>query len=76
MRGTLDVQRDHVPLILDAARLLEPDGTLVFCTNLRRFTLDAAAMPGLAFEAITRRTIPKDFAGNPRIHSCWLVRAR
>ncbi|HEY5998496.1 MAG TPA: bifunctional 23S rRNA (guanine(2069)-N(7))-methyltransferase RlmK/23S rRNA (guanine(2445)-N(2))-methyltransferase RlmL, partial [bacterium] len=74
MRGTLDVQRDHVPLILDAARLLEPGGTLVFCTNLRRFKLDAAAMPGLAFEEITRRTTPKDFAGNPRIHSCWLVR--
>ena len=74
MRGTLDVQRDHVPLLLDATRLLEPGGTLVFCTNLRRFKLDAAAMPALAFEEITRRTIPKDFAGNPRIHSCWLVR--
>jgi len=74
MRGTLDIQRDHVPLILDAAQLLEPDGTLVFCTNLRRFKLDAGAMPALAFEDITRATIPKDFAGNPRIHSCWLIR--
>jgi 23S rRNA (guanine2445-N2)-methyltransferase / 23S rRNA (guanine2069-N7)-methyltransferase len=26
MRGTLDVQRDHVPLLLDATRLLEPGG--------------------------------------------------
>jgi 23S rRNA (guanine2445-N2)-methyltransferase / 23S rRNA (guanine2069-N7)-methyltransferase len=75
MRGTLDVQRDHVTLLLDAARLLAPGGTLVFCTNLRRFKLDAASMPGLAFEQITRATIPKDFAGNPRIHACWLVRA-
>jgi 23S rRNA (guanine2445-N2)-methyltransferase / 23S rRNA (guanine2069-N7)-methyltransferase len=75
MRGTLDIQRDHVPLLLDAARLLAPGGTLVFCTNLRRFKLDAAAMPALAFEDVTRATIPKDFAGNPRIHSCWTVRA-
>ncbi len=74
MRGTLDVQRDHVPLILDTAQLLEPGGTLVFCTNLRRFKLDAAAMPALAFVDITRSTIPKDFAGNPRIHACWTVR--
>ena len=76
MRGTLDIQRDHVPLLLDAARLLEPGGTLVFCTNLRRFKLDAAAMPALAFEVITRSTIPKDFAGNPRIHSCWKTTER
>ncbi len=76
MRGTLDIQRDHVPLLLDAAGLLEPGGTLIFCTNLRRFKLDAAAMPALAFEDITRATIPKDFAGNPRIHACWSVRGR
>jgi 23S rRNA (guanine2445-N2)-methyltransferase / 23S rRNA (guanine2069-N7)-methyltransferase len=74
MRGTLDIQRDHVPLILDTANLLEPGGTLVFCTNLRRFKLDAASMPALLFEDITRSTIPKDFAGNPRIHACWTVR--
>ncbi len=74
MRGTLDIQRDHVPLLLDAAGLLEPGGTLVFCTNLRRFKLDAGALPGLSLEEITRRTIPRDFAGNPRIHSCWLAR--
>jgi len=74
MRGTLDIQRDHVPLILDSAQLLEPGGTLIFCTNLRRFKLAAAAMPALLFEDITRATIPKDFAGNPRIHACWTVR--
>jgi 23S rRNA (guanine2445-N2)-methyltransferase / 23S rRNA (guanine2069-N7)-methyltransferase len=76
MRGTLDIQRDHVPLILDAAQLLEPGGTLVFCTNLRRFKLDAASMPALAIEDISRSTIPKDFAGNPRIHVCWKITAK
>ncbi|MHB8836738.1 MAG: bifunctional 23S rRNA (guanine(2069)-N(7))-methyltransferase RlmK/23S rRNA (guanine(2445)-N(2))-methyltransferase RlmL [Candidatus Methylomirabilia bacterium] len=76
MRGTLDIQRDHVPLILDTAQLLEPGGALVFCTNLRRFKLDAAALPALSFEEITRATIPKDFAGNPRIHACWKVTSK
>jgi 23S rRNA (guanine2445-N2)-methyltransferase / 23S rRNA (guanine2069-N7)-methyltransferase len=76
MRGTLDIQRDHVPLILDTAQLLAPGGTLVFCTNLRRFKLDEAALPALAFENITRATIPKDFAGNPRIHACWRITAK
>ena len=76
IRGTLYIQRDHVPLILDTAQLLEPGGALVFCTNLRRFKLDAAAMPALVFEDISRSTIPRDFAGNPRIHVCWKITAK
>jgi 23S rRNA (guanine2445-N2)-methyltransferase / 23S rRNA (guanine2069-N7)-methyltransferase len=74
MRGTLDIQRDYVALVGDAARLLERGGTLVFCTNLRRFRLDPDALPGLEVRDITRRTLPRDFADNPRIHQCWTVR--
>jgi 23S rRNA (guanine2445-N2)-methyltransferase / 23S rRNA (guanine2069-N7)-methyltransferase len=73
MRGTIDIQRDHAELIRDAARLLERGGVLIFCTNLRRFRMDAAALPGLHLEDVTARTIPRDFAENPRIHSCWRV---
>jgi len=71
MDGTLDVQRDHVELIRDAAALLETGGTLVFSTNLRRFRLDQEALPELTVEDITRRTIPPDFERNPRIHQCF-----
>jgi len=74
MEGTLDVQRDHVPLLRDTARLLAPGGLLVFSTNLRRFKLDRDALSGLEIEDITRRTIPKDFERNPRIHHCFLLR--
>ena len=43
----------------------------------------AVALPALLFSAyllyrfedISRATIPKDFAGNPRIHVCWRVTA-
>jgi 23S rRNA (guanine2445-N2)-methyltransferase / 23S rRNA (guanine2069-N7)-methyltransferase len=74
MSGTLDVQRDHAPLLTDVARLLAPDGVLVFSTNYTRFRLDAEALPALAVEDVTRATIPKDFERNPRIHRCYEIR--
>jgi 23S rRNA (guanine2445-N2)-methyltransferase / 23S rRNA (guanine2069-N7)-methyltransferase len=73
MVGTFDVQRDHVGLIRLAAALLEPDGILIFSNNLRRFRLDTDALADLDIEDITARTIPKDFARNPRIHHCWRI---
>ncbi len=71
---TLDVQRDHVALIDDAASLLDADGVLIFSTNLRTFELDAGGLRHLSVTDITPDTIPPDFARNPRIHRCYLVR--
>jgi 23S rRNA (guanine2445-N2)-methyltransferase / 23S rRNA (guanine2069-N7)-methyltransferase len=76
MRGTLDIQRDHVPLIRDTLRLLEPKGTLIFSTNLRRFRIDVDALHDLSLEDVSAATLPKDFARNPRTHSCWMIRRR
>jgi 23S rRNA (guanine2445-N2)-methyltransferase / 23S rRNA (guanine2069-N7)-methyltransferase len=76
MSGTLDVQRDHVALIWAAARLLEPDGLLVFSTNFRQFRLEREALAGLLIEDITRNTLPPDFARTPSVHACFLVRRR
>ncbi|MBI3071439.1 MAG: bifunctional 23S rRNA (guanine(2069)-N(7))-methyltransferase RlmK/23S rRNA (guanine(2445)-N(2))-methyltransferase RlmL [Deltaproteobacteria bacterium] len=73
MTETLDVQRDHADLIVSAASLLAPDGILIFSTNNRRFKIDAAALPGLDVNDITRATIPKDFERNPRIHQCFRI---
>lgn len=73
MQGTLDIQRDHVDLIRAAADLLTADGVLVFTNNLRRFRMDADALPGLAIEDISRALLPRDFARNPRIHNCWRI---
>jgi len=74
MRGTFDVQRDHADLIRDTARLLAPEGTLIFSTNRTKFRMDAGALNGLTAEDITEDTIPRDFERNRRIHSCWLIR--
>lgn len=71
---TFDVQRDHVPLIRDTASLLAPEGTLVFSTNARRFTLDRASLSGLHVEDVSAATIPPDFARTPSIHRCFVVR--
>lgn len=76
MEETLDIQRDHGELIQGAARLLEPDGVLLFSTNNRRFKLDEGALAGLAAEDLTRKTLPEDFARNPRIHQCWRIEPR
>ena len=37
MRTTLDVQRDHAPIIMQCLDLLEPGGELIFSTNKRHF---------------------------------------
>ena len=76
MEGTFDVQRDHVPLLRSTAKLLEEDGVLLFSNNLRRFEMEAAAMPELTVEDITRRTIPEDFKRHDGIHHAFLIRHR
>jgi 23S rRNA (guanine2445-N2)-methyltransferase / 23S rRNA (guanine2069-N7)-methyltransferase len=73
MEGTLDIQRDHPWLIRSAMTLLAPGGILLFSTNFRRFKLDGALSEELAVTDVTRRTIPPDFARNPRIHSCFRI---
>ena len=74
MDETLDIQRDHARLIRDAAALLEPDGVLVFSTNLRSFKLDAPALVGLRAQDVSGQTIPPDFGRSPRIHRCFVIR--
>ncbi len=68
-----EVQRDHVHLILAAARLLTPDGILYFSTNRRRFELDHAALTGLQARDITRETLDEDFRRPPPPHRCWAI---
>jgi 23S rRNA G2069 N7-methylase RlmK/C1962 C5-methylase RlmI len=70
MEGTLDLQRDHVPLLHDVLALTRPGGVIYFSTNRRGFTLDPAAFPDCTVEDITARTIPQDFRGTD-IHRAW-----
>lgn len=74
MEESFDIQRDHVVLIQHAVALLEKDGLLVFSNNFRRFKMDSEALADLQIEEISAKTLPKDFARNPHIHRCWLIR--
>lgn len=71
-----DVQRDHVELLQQALRLLTPDGTLIFSTNHRRFRLDRESLAEVQIEDWSRQTLPLDFARDPKIHQCWLLKMK
>lgn len=72
MDTTFDVQRDHPALVRQCLALLAPDGELYFSNNRRGFRLDADLASEAAFEEITARTVPPDFARH-RPHRCWRV---
>jgi 23S rRNA (guanine2445-N2)-methyltransferase / 23S rRNA (guanine2069-N7)-methyltransferase len=77
MDDTFDVARDHMRLLRNVRRVLADDGVVVFSTNARRFRLDSAELDNIFdIEDVSKATIPPDFARSPRIHQCWLLRAR
>ncbi len=73
---SFDVQRDHIGLLRQTLRLLAPDGVLIFSTNHRAFRLDRDALADLRIEDWSRRTLPPDFARQPKIHHCWRIARR
>ncbi len=73
MEGTLDIQRDHVELINKTLKLLKAGGELIFSTNLRKFKLDNEAFSACQVTDITRKTMPKDFQRNMKIHQAWSI---
>ncbi|GAA3950803.1 bifunctional 23S rRNA (guanine(2069)-N(7))-methyltransferase RlmK/23S rRNA (guanine(2445)-N(2))-methyltransferase RlmL [Allohahella marinimesophila] len=76
MTGVLDIQRDHEDMIRASMQRLEDGGTLLFSSNLRSFKLSPALKEAFEVTDFTKQSIPEDFARNPRIHSCWLIRTR
>lgn len=72
---SFEVQRDHVRLLVDVARLLSTDGTIVFSTRFAKFRLDRDALHDFRIEEVSRKTLPDDFARNPRSHNVFLLQA-
>ncbi|MEH5743631.1 bifunctional 23S rRNA (guanine(2069)-N(7))-methyltransferase RlmK/23S rRNA (guanine(2445)-N(2))-methyltransferase RlmL [Atlantibacter hermannii] len=75
MDASFDVQRDHVLLMRDLKRLLNPGGTIMFSNNKRGFKMDLPGLAelGLKAQEITEKTLSQDFARNRQIHNCWLI---
>ena len=71
-----DVQRDHAALIGACARLLSDDGVLLFSNHFRKFKMDAEALPALELSNISKKTLPVDFARDPRFHNSWRITKR
>jgi 23S rRNA (guanine2445-N2)-methyltransferase / 23S rRNA (guanine2069-N7)-methyltransferase len=75
MQGVLDIERDHPALIDACARLLAPEGLLVFSTNAQRFRLDPALAERHVIRDVSAATLPRDFERNARIHRCFEIRS-
>jgi 23S rRNA G2069 N7-methylase RlmK/C1962 C5-methylase RlmI len=71
MRGTLDIQRDHGPLLEQCLGLLNPGGALVFSANMRGFKLDGGIPQGRPPLDLTENLRDEDFKGR-RIPACYL----
>ncbi len=76
MQREFDVQMDHGWLLTTAAKLLAPGGKIVFSNNFQKFKLDGATLEHFDAEDITRATIPEDYARNPKIHVCYVLRPK
>jgi len=76
MQGVLDIARDHPELIDACARLLAPEGLLIFSTNAQRFRLQEGLLERYQIRDLSAATLPRDFERNPRIHRCFEVRPR
>lgn len=75
MTNSFDVERDQGDLFSQLAKILRPEGVIIFSNNKRSFKLNEKALEELDLEAknITTKTLPLDFARNPKIHHCWQI---
>ena len=70
MRGSFNVQRDHVRLVEDGLALLAPGGSLYFSTSFQAFEPQWQPAHGVRVEEITPASIPEDFQ-RKQVHRCW-----
>ena len=68
-----DVQTCHADLLNMLADRLNPEATVYFSTNFRKFKLDEAALSAYSIREISQQTVPEDFR-NRKIHRCWLLK--
>lgn len=76
MEGTFDVQRDHESLLKTTAKLLQPEGILLFATNFRRFRLNTDALKDFEIKDVSQQLLSEDFKRSPRNHRTWQLSCR
>lgn len=70
LSADFSVDRDHTSLLQGLSEILAPDGTIIFSTNSRRFTLTLPKH--LRARDLTKATTDKDFERRPA-HQCWFI---
>lgn len=75
MEEDLDIDRDHPLLIRDCMQLLDPEGTLYFSTNKRRFELHSIVTGQYQVKEISQWTIPQDFH-HSEIHRAFSIKLK
>ncbi len=68
------VQDDHERLLRLGMQRLVEDGTLVFATNFRKFSLSDALKKDFDISEITEQTIPEDFRQKNNIHRTFKLK--
>lgn len=72
----LNLQQTHSILIPLCMKRLAPQGTLIFCTDMKKFKLDTELTNRFMVSDISRRTLPEDCRRNPAIHKCWELKLK
>ncbi len=72
MSEDFEIEKDHVFLVENCLRLLNPSGVLYFSNNKRKFKLSNEIVSIANVIDITDKTIPIDFRDN-KIHHCFKI---
>jgi len=69
-----NVQTSYIDCIKRCLALLDSQGTLIFCTNFRRFRFDTSAFTGMEIDIRSDWSVDRDFQRSRKIHQCWFLR--
>jgi 23S rRNA (cytosine1962-C5)-methyltransferase len=72
MDDDFEVEEDQIEIVSECMRLLNPNGTLYFSNNKRKFKLDESLKEKYNIINITEKTIPMDFH-DQKIHHCFKI---
>ncbi len=75
MNESFEIERDQLKLILNTLKFLNPNGTLYFSTNKRKFKLDPQIENEYLVKNTSEKTIPQD-CHDQKIHQSYEIRFR
>ncbi len=71
-----EVQRDHLQLLLACKMVLNPNGTMVFSNNYKKFILDEELNDYFEIEDLTQKSISPDFVKSKIKRVCYQLKLK